>query len=97
MSLIGFRASRLIRRPATGANTTVANEAAPLSRRFFCTAPVNPEVAAYEVDMPERVEGSMAPITNSLRDSFHEFPDPGEGRPNQPSVKKFHAFVPKNA
>ena len=76
---------------------TVARLWAPWSRRFLDTAPVNPEVAAYEVDIPKRVEGSMAPITNSLSDSFHELPDPGEGRPNHPSVKKFHALVPKNA
>lgn len=97
MSLIGFLANRLIVLPRMGAAMTVTREVAPWSRKFFDTAPVNPEDAAKDVDIPDRVDGSIAPITNSLRLSVHEFPDPGEGRPNHPSVKKFHAFVPKNA
>lgn len=45
--------------------------------------------------MPLCVEGSMAPMTSSLRLKRHEFF--AFGRPNHPAVKNSHAFVPKNA
>ena len=45
-SEIGFLANRLINFPATGAKTTVANDAAPCSRIFLEMAPVMPEDAA---------------------------------------------------
>ena len=39
----------------------------------------------------------IAPLTSSCIERVHEFPDPLARRPKQPSVKKFHTLVPKNA